>query len=512
VLTGKDQENVVFRQLGNLSQNLAAQHAETLKAKQESEEAARIVHRDPRLINPGQNGGIGVLTGADDEQALRAQLIQLQQNLQLYQSRYMADHPQIRALQQRIENVAAAYSDAIERRYLRSKVLEEDLQKQFDTQNARAIDVSAKIAEYGRLEGDADRLRKLIDTLETRIHGVELQAAAGGVNIDFFEQATTSSQIRQSHPAPIRTFGAALLAGLCLGMGMAMFFDWMDDRLRSAEEIRSSLSMPVLGIVPQMPAVRSPTVTAQKVVLDPTSDVAEAYRSLRTAIYFGAPKDRSKTILVTSPMPGDGKTTTAANLACVMSQAGKRVLLVDADLRDPRQHIVFGVKPSALGLSAVLAGQITWERAIQTTPIPGLELMQCGPKPRNPSEMLNSGEFTELLETLIEKYDQVIIDSPPVMGLADARIIAASCDLTILVLRAEKTTRKLSLMARDGLAAVGAHVLGVIVNDVPRRSESYYDGAYTYGHAYSDQQPEEAKPRRKTPIRALPQAKAETEA
>src|SRR5436305_13751160 len=127
-----------------------------------------------------------------------------------------------------------------------------------------------------------------------------------------------------------------------------MLLEMMDNRLRSADQIRSSLSMPVQVIDPNMPAVRSPTVTAQKVVLDPTSDVAEAYRSLRTAIYFGAPKDRSKVILVTSPNSGDGKTTSAANLACVMAQAGKRVLLMDADLRNPRQHVVFGIKPSAL--------------------------------------------------------------------------------------------------------------------------------------------------------------------
>jgi capsular exopolysaccharide synthesis family protein len=323
------------------------------------------------------------------------------------------------------------------------------------------------------------------------------------VNIDFFDKA---SDVKQSRPAPKRSFAVALLLGLAMGIGLAMFWDWMDDRLRSADEVRTSLQLPVLGVVPQMPAVVSPTVTAQKVVLDPTSDVAEAYRSLRTAIYFGAPKDRSKTILVTSPTPGDGKTTTAANLACVMAQAGKRVLLVDADLRSPRQHIVFGVKPTALGLSGVLSGQVDWERAVQTTPLPGLELMQCGPKPRNPSEMLNSPEFSELLEMLTDKYDQVIIDSPPVMGLADARIIAASCDLTILVLRAEKTTRKLSTMARDGLAAVGAHVLGVIVNDVPRKSESYYDGAYAYGHSYVERPTEQPSPRRKTSIRALTQS------
>ncbi|HEX4796885.1 MAG TPA: polysaccharide biosynthesis tyrosine autokinase [Humisphaera sp.] len=495
LLNGKEQDNVIFRQLASITQTLTAQHQETVKAKQDSDEAAKAVHRD-RQADPN----LGITTLADDEQSLRLQIGQMQQAIQLYQARYGPEHPTLQQARQRLESMTESYADAVERRYLRNKAIEDDLQKQFDEQNRKAIDVNAKMAEYSHLQEDAARLAKSIETYENRIHEIELQAAAGGVNIDFFDHA---SYAKQSQPAPKRTMALALLCGLMMGIGLAFFRDWMDDRLRSADEIRNSLAMPVLGVVPQMPAVVSPTVTAQKVVLDPTSDVAEAYRSLRTAIYFGAPKDRSKVILVTSPNSGDGKTTSAANLACVMAQAGKRVLLMDADLRNPRQHVVFGIKPSALGLSGVLAGQIAWGRAIQSTPLPGLDLMQCGPKPRNPSEMLNGHEFSELLETLTDKYDQIIIDSPPVMGLADSRIIAASCDLTLLVLRANKTTRKLSRLSRDGLAAVGANILGVIVNDVPRKSEAFDDSAYGYGRAYGEDKAEPNEPRRKRSLPAL---------
>ncbi len=495
LLNGKEQDNVIFRQLATITLALTTQHQETLKAKQDSEEAEKAVHR-----NPQADPAAGLSSLVDDEQTLRAQLSQMQQAIQVYQARYGPEHPTLQQARQRLEQIAESYADAVQRRYFRNKAIEDDLQKQFDEQNRKAIDVNAKMAEYSHLKEDEGRLSKSIDTYDNRIHEAELQAAAGGVNIDYFDHA---SYAKQSQPAPRRTMLFAVLLGLMMGIGLAFFRDWMDDRLRSADEIRNSLAMTVLGVVPQMPAVVSPTVTAQKVVLDPTSDVAEAYRSLRTAIYFGAPKDRSKIILVTSPNTGDGKTTSAANLACVMAQAGKRVLLMDADLRNPRQHIVFGIKPSALGLSGVLAGQIAWERAIQSTPLPGLDLMQCGPKPRNPSEMLNSHEFSELLETLTDKYDQIIIDSPPVMGLADSRIIAASCDLTLLVLRANKTTRKLSRLSRDGLAAVGANVLGVIVNDVPRNSEGFDDSAYGYGRAYGEDRVESNEPRRKRSLPAL---------
>jgi polysaccharide biosynthesis transport protein len=501
LLSGRDQDNIIFRQLNTISQELATQRGETLKSRQDAEEAAKAVPHDAN--QPPASLGAGLLTSADDEQSIRSQLLFVQQQLQLYQRSYLPDHPTILQFKQRQNALSQAYADAIQRRYLRSKAIEEDLRKQLDDQNKLAIAVSAKMAEYSRLSGEGERLRRLIETLETRIHAVDLQAATGGVNIDFFDKA---SEAKRSHPAPKRTLALAILLGLAMGISLALGWEWMDDRLTSAEQIRNSLNLPLLGVVPQMPAVVSPTVTAQKVVLDPTSDVAEAFRSLRTAIYFGAPKDRCKTILVTSPAGSDGKTTVAANLACIMAQSGKHVLLIDADLRNPKQHVVFGSRATALGLTGVLSREVGWERAVQTTPLPNLELMQCGPKPRNPSEMLNSPLFCELLETLAEKYDHVIIDSPPVMGLADARIIAASCDLTIMVLRAQKSTRKLATMSRDGLVAVGGNILRVVVNDVSQENESDYDTGYGYGGERAEHVPARRLPSKA--VRSLADSKS----
>jgi capsular exopolysaccharide synthesis family protein len=485
ILNAKDNQNITFNQLSSISQSLETQRAQALRDKQDYEAAARTVRPEARRMSALGGAAGDVLVSADDEQMLRTQIIQLQQQISEMRQRYLPNHPAVVAAQQRLEALGAAYADALQRRYLRSKAIQDDLQKQFDDQNKRAVEVSAKMAQYARLESDADRLRRIVDTIETRIHGADLQNAAGQVDIDFFEPASTA---RQSHPAPRRTLALALMLGLMLGIGLALLRDWMDDRLRSADEIRSALGVPLLGLIPQMPSAASQSVSAQKVVLDPTSDVAEAYRSLRTAIYFGAPKDRSKTILITSPSPADGKTTSAANLASVMAQAGKRVLLIDADLRNPKLHAIFGVRDGWKGLSAVLCGQVELDAAIHKTAIANLDLMPCGARPHNPSELLNSPSFSEMLETLADKYDQVVIDSPPVMGLADTRIIAACCDLTLLVLRAEKSTRRMSLIARDGLAAVGAQVLGVIVNDVSRRSEGDYDSAST-AYAYGDRPP-----------------------
>ena len=223
----------------------------------------------------------------------------------------------------------------------------------------------------------------------------------------------------------------------------------------------------------------------QKVHLASKSIVAEAYRTIRTAVFFGVPKGKAKTILITSPDAGDGKTTLVSNLAIAMAQAGQKTLLLDADLRKPMQHNIFEFE-NGKGLSSVLAGTITLDEAIQAGPVEGLDVLSCGPEVPNPSEILNSDAFTEILKGEITKrYDRIIVDSPPVGPVADSQILSAGCDITLLVLRAEKSTRKHSQQACDVLQSVGGHLLGAVVNDVPRRHGSYdYYSGYGYYRGY----------------------------
>jgi capsular exopolysaccharide synthesis family protein len=169
-----------------------------------------------------------------------------------------------------------------------------------------------------------------------------------------------------------------------------------------------------------------------------------------------------------------------------MAQAGQRTLILDADFRRPMQHVIFETNHQDKGLSSVLAGTTTLEEAIQDTKIESLKMLPCGPDVPNPSEILNSETFARTLEQLSNKYDRIIIDSPPVIPVTDAQILAAICDVTLLVLRAEKSTRKISQRARDGLLSVGARILGIVVNDVPRKSGryGYYYGGYGYYYNY----------------------------
>jgi capsular exopolysaccharide synthesis family protein len=228
----------------------------------------------------------------------------------------------------------------------------------------------------------------------------------------------------------------------------------------------------------------------QKIILKPRSIAAEAYRTIRTAVFFGVPKGQAKTILITSPAQGDGKSTLASNLAIAMAQAGQKTLVMDADLRRPMQHNIFRVD-RAKGLTALLAGAQTLEQVIQPGPVKGLDILACGPEIPNPSEILNSDAFEKDLEKLTQLYDRIIIDSPPVTPVADSQILSAIADVTLLVLKAEKSTRRQSQVARDSLQSVGGRLLGAVVNDVPRKGGHYgyyskygYYGRYTYGEYY----------------------------
>ncbi len=342
------------------------------------------------------------------------------------------------------------------------------------------VDVHAKSADQARLQTDLAQKQEFSRRLLDRIKQLEIATSQLPMIADVQVLEPPIVAHSPSWPRKYRTLAVALAAGVMMGAGLALLRDRMDSRMRSVEEIQTIIGLPTLGVVPQMSGRRTAVARAMTVHLDPRSVVAEAYRTIRTALYFGAGSNRCKTILVTSPEPGDGKTTSASNLAIAIAQTGRSVLLLDADFRKPTQHKNLDIK-DAVGLSSVLAGRESVGRAIQHTGVEGLDILPCGPIPANPSEILNSREFGELVDKLAERYDHILFDSPPVNAVTDARILGAVCDATILVLRADKSTRKSGEHARNALMSVGARLLGVIVNDAPhRKGYEVYGGSY-YG-------------------------------
>ncbi len=488
------QGNIVIERLARLSSVLTEAQLATIESKFTYESTKEMVSEPAKLkqfMEAQRAKGIYIATGSE-KVALKSKLNQLELRLADRLRQVKSGHPAVTALEIEIAHLKAQISEldaefakaqlaVAEQQYLAAKEKENQIAKYYEDQRQQAIDLNEQLAEYTILQSDWEQTKKLCDIIDDRIKEINVTEDVGALNISILEVARPAD--KPSKPQKSRIMAIALVMGLMLGGGLALLRDWMDQKLHSAEEISAILGVPVLGVVPSMSKRQSVSARGQKVHRDSHSSWAEAYRTIRTAVFFGAPKGEAKTILITSPSASDGKTTLVSNLAIAMAQAGQKTLILDADFRKPMQHKIFETNHQDKGLSTVLAGTTTLEEAIQLTEVKGLELLTCGHEVPNPSEILNSESFAKLLELLSNKYDRVIIDSPPVMPVTDAQILAAICNITLLVLRAEKSTRKTSQQARDGLMSVGAHILGAVVNDVSKKSHySYYSGYGYYGY------------------------------
>lgn len=386
---------------------------------------------------------------------------------------------QKKEVEDRKETIVAAYVETVAQEYQLLESKREELQRSYDAQFKLAMQVNSQAAKLATLEDAMARTERMVDILANRINEVDLTDDVGAMNVSIMDVAQPSSA--PSYPNRARFLAVGAFLGGLLGFGLAWLRDLLDHRLKSIDEISGTLQLPVLGALPLSAERNDRHLTGRIVLEKPHSVAAESFRTLRTAIHFGLTRDEAKIIAVTSPSPGDGKSTVASNLALVMAQADQRVLLVDADMRKPKQHEIFELKPER-GLSAVLAERQPVDELVLKTEVSTLDLLPCGSRPVNPVELLNNGFFGEFLDELRANYDKIIIDSPPVMPVADARVISAQTDATILVLRADRSTRRLSVAARDELWRVRAQRIGVVVNAVPGRKQSNYSSGYGNGY------------------------------
>jgi len=483
--------NITIKKLSDLSTALTQVQIEAMQATVAAE-SANAFKDNPAKIQ--QMMATSRFTGMEGSAGLRQEMNLLEIQLQDLKANYGPNYPAAQTLERRLERVRAMVTEAdqqaistfvagLNEQAAAAKKRVDQLQAAFNAQQKEALEVNAQAAEYAQFEMDLARSQKVLEFLNTRINEFGISSKNDEPNsISILESAKPGDL--PVRPNRLQVLAIALAVGLMAGLGGALLLDWMDHRIRSAAEVESLLGLPILGAVPHMIGKRNASERGQEIHLYPKSEVAEAYRTVRTGIRFGVTDASSRTLLVTSPSPGDGKTTVASNLAIAIAQTGKRVLLVDADCRRPMIHRVYGMD-AAHGLSSVLAGQSDLETSILASQAPNLDILPCGPLPPNPAEMLNSEAFTSLLRELASRYDQVVVDSPPVAPVTDARILGAACDATVLVIRAEKTSRRVAEHARDALASVGAVLLGVVVNDAPRsRSDVGGYGHYHYGYGY----------------------------
>lgn len=278
-------------------------------------------------------------------------------------------------------------------------------------------------------------------------------------------------------PQPVRNIGLALVLGLLLGYGAAVARELSDTRVRNPDELGAIADAPIMGTFQlDNTMARTPLITD----LPPHSPRGEAYRVLRTNLQFVDVDARQKTLVITSALPGEGKSTTAANLALSFAQAGASTLLLDCDLRRPRVATYFGLD-GAIGVTSVLAGLVKPEDALQHHDASGLALMAAGPIPPNPAELLQSGAMQDLLARYRTEYDVILLDAPPLLPVADAALLAAQADGAMVVVSHGRVSRDQVAQAADRLAQVSGRLVGFVLNRTPGSRKR---GGYGYGYGY----------------------------
>jgi len=279
----------------------------------------------------------------------------------------------------------------------------------------------------------------------------------------------------------------AAAAGLLVAGGIVVMREYIDQTVKSDEELIRRTGLVPIGHIAYAPAPR--VKRGELVVLDPSSTVAEAYRALRTNLLFSSLDRELKTIVVTSPAPGEGKSRTIANLAVALAQAGYSTLLIDADFRRPSQHRIFG-RVRNVGLSNLMIQDIPENELVNAVAdVTNLHFIASGPTPPNPSELLGSARMRSILAQLRSRFHYVLIDTPPVNVVTDASVLAASADGVVLVAESGRTTYPGLLHAREAIQRVGGTILGVVVNKLRSGASAYYyDGYYQeYGYYASDE-------------------------
>jgi len=314
------------------------------------------------------------------------------------------------------------------------------------------------------------------------------QPAAGGVAPVKLEVVSGPSlNPDQVSPRPVLNIGIAGLVGLLLGLGLAVLREVLDNSIRGVDELQQYAKSPVIGVIAyDESASKSPLIVDSGA----KSNRAESFRQLRTNLQFVNVDHPPRVVVVTSAMPDEGKSSTSTNLAITFAEAGRKVLLMEADLRRPRVADYLGLEGS-VGLTNVLAGQVDLQDVLQTWGRGGLTVLTSGAIPPNPSELLGSKAMDELLRSVLKVFDLVIIDSPPLLPVTDAAVIAARADGALLVVRHGKTSRNQVEVATTALATVDARLIGTVLNMVPTKGADAY--SYQYGYAYYEDTVERGK-------------------
>jgi capsular exopolysaccharide synthesis family protein len=409
--------------------------------------------------------------------------------------RYREEHPSIRGpsarvkeLDEQIGRLAGNIRRSLEERYRAAAGQEAALQARVNGLKSATLSEQDRSVQYNILSRGVDTNRAAYEGLLQRFREVSTAAGIATNNISIIDRA--DPPLEPSSPNLLLNLAIALLGGFALAMMLVFLREQLDDTVRTADDVERKLGLPTLGVIPLAPKDESMLA----VIRDPRSPVAEAYSALRTSLLFSTGHGLPQNILLTSSQPGEGKSTTAIAIADNLARLGKSILLVDGDLRRPSLHKTLGM-PNTQGLTNVLTGQGDIKTMAQAVEGSKLCVLTSGPLPPNPAELLGQGSIGDLLSSAQNNFDCVIIDGPPVLGLADAPMLAAEAAATIFVLEAERNHRGRAKAAMRRLRMTDSALIGVVLTKFDARKAGV--GGY-YGYEYYDYRSDTdaAKPKR----------------
>ncbi len=414
---------------------------------------------------------------------------------------------QLKDLDQLIQKEHVYTLNRIENDYREAKQRETLLTQALDQQKVAANEMAERMVEYNILKREAEANKALYDGLMTKLKEVGISAALQSSNIRVVDPAMIPAY--PSRPAKARNIALAFLVGLVGGIGLALMREYLDNTVKTPDDIETLARLPSLAVVPQF-AGSNGNGSSRKRLLHgiasnghekrielvaqhlPKSQMSEAFRALRTSLLLSQPGRPPQVILVTSALPREGKTTAAANLAVTLAQLGDSTVLVDADLRKPGVGRLLNLGGNKYaGFSSYLAGVSSLDLVTVPHPdIPNLAAIPTGPLPPNPADLLSSHKLAEAIAELRAKFKFVVIDSPPVMAATDAVILSVQTDGVLLVVRSGETPKEAFTRTRDLLVSVKCHILGVVLNAVDSNAPDYYYSYryYPYSYGYGPQE------------------------
>jgi capsular exopolysaccharide synthesis family protein len=511
ILSLDDKENIVVERLADLNKHLTEAEVERI-----------ALEGQVRLIRKRAYDSLPAVINSPLIQTLKQQLARLEAEYAHLSTQFKPGYTQVAQLQAQVQESRTRLLQeigkvvaGIESAYMAANVKEKELRAKMEEQKAAALHLKDTSVEYAVLAREVDTNHQLYDSVLQRMKEMGVAAELRASNVFLLDEA--EPPLRPSKPQKKTSLLLSALVGLIGGLGLAFFFEYLDNTLKTPEEVKRFLRLPALGVVPDflgsnrrtnsLPRTAHPALErkwlgtksqssnpSREVVLSdhPFSLVNEAYRTLRTAILLSQARQPPKSILFTSGTHGEGKTATVVNTAIIFAQMGVKVLVIDGDLRRPSCHKVLGVE-NRLGLTDLLTGQIELENAIRVTATRNLFLISSGSVPPNPTELVGSKKMHETLTSLQEHYEYILIDSPPTIIVSDAVLLSTMVDGVVLVVSGQETPRDVVKEACSRLRYARAKILGVVLNRMDIR-----DGDYTiyYNHNIVDPDPTTARGRK----------------